>query len=122
MPSDNIFDLRKKALAFRVLLETTLFMLLTKAKFDPEHISKFYNNAVNGQHGEKKRICEEIKKMYDLSKKYHHGAEEGSTLGLSDLNPDEMLYFDKIITEVHEWIKNHISDCNPNNSNYMLEV
>ena len=32
-------------------------MLLTKNKFDPEHISKPYNNAVKGQVGEKKEIC-----------------------------------------------------------------
>ena len=109
-----MFNLRRKAIAFRILLETTLFMLLTKARFDPEHIGKFYNNAVKGQTGEKKEMCREIKKLYDLSKKYHHGAEDGSTLGLSALNPDEMLYFDQSITKIHYWILNHPSECNPN--------
>lgn len=114
IPDDTMFNLRRKAIAFRILLETTLFMLLTKARFDPEHIGKFYNNAVKGQTGEKKEMCREIKKLYDLSKKYHHGAEDGSTLGLSALNPDEMLYFDQSITKIHDWIVNHPSECNPN--------
>lgn len=120
IPEDSIHYLRKKALVFRVLLETTLFMLLTKNKFDPEHISKPYNNAVKGQVGEKKEICKKIKKMYDLSKKYHHGAEEGSTLGLSALNPDEMIYFTKEITSIHDWIVANPDKTNPNNTSYVL--
>lgn len=120
IPDDTIFDLRRKAIVFRILLETTLFMLLTKSKFDPEHISKFYNNAVNGQTGEKKIMCQEIRKLYDLSKKYHHGAEDGSTLGLSALNPDEMMYFDQKISKIHEWIVNHPTECNPNGGNYTI--
>ena len=42
--------------------------------------------------------------MYDLSKKYHHGADEGSTLGLSWINPDELELFDSELKEIFEWI------------------
>lgn len=118
---DSMLNLRKKALALRVLLEATLFMILKKAKFDPEHIGKFFNNAAKGQSGEKKQKCQEIYKMYNLSKKYHHGAEEASTLGLSALNPDEMLFFDKSICEIHNWIEAHLGECNPNASAYKAE-
>lgn len=42
--------------------------------------------------------------MYDLSKKYHHGADEGSTLGLSWINPDELELFDRELKEIFDWI------------------
>ena len=122
IPVDSMLNLRKKALAFRILLETSLFMLLSKSKFDPEHIGRFYNNAVKGQTGEKKKICQEIYKMYNLSKKYHHGAEEASTLGLSALNPDEMIFFDNKIRCIHEWIVAHIDECNANASMYKIDT
>ena len=121
IPDDSMLSLRKKALAFRVLLETTLFMLVTKSKFDPEHIGKFFNNATKGQTGEKKIKCQEIYKMYNLSKKYHHGTGDASTLGLAALNPDEMLFFDKSICQIHDWIEMHLGDCNPNASAYKVE-
>ena len=120
LSSDNLLDVRKKALAFRVLLETMLFMLITKKKLDPEHIGKFYNNASKGASGIKRNLCVEIKKLYDLSKKYHHGADEGSTLGLSALNPDEMEYFDQSMVKIHDWIEANLSDCNPNRHSYEL--
>ena len=68
----------------------------------------------------KRKLCIEIKKLYDLSKKYHHGADEGSTLGLSALNPDEMEYFDQSMIKIHDWIEANLSDCNPNRNSYNL--
>lgn len=119
IPAETLPDLRKKAMVFRVLLEASLFMLVTRKQFDPEHIGKFYSKAESGQQGEKKELCAKIKRLYDLSKKYHHGAEEGSTLGLAALNADEMNYFNQSITKVHEWIITHMEQCNENRMEYI---
>jgi len=54
-----------------------------------------------------------VKVLYDLSKKYYHGADGGSTLGLVALNPDEMVYFDEQICSIHNCIIGHRSQCNP---------
>ena len=47
---------------------------------------------------------QKLKELYDLSKKYHHGADEGSTLGLSWINPDELELFDSELKEIFDWI------------------
>ena len=54
--------------------------------------------------GDKKKIARKLKELYDLSKKYHHGADEGSTLGLSWINPDELELFDSELKEIFDWI------------------
>ena len=54
----------------------------------------------------------QLHKLYDFAKKYHHGAEAGSTLGISMLNPDEMRQFDRIIIEIHKWIVDNPERCN----------
>lgn len=118
IPKETIFELRIKAMVFRIVLETSLYMLVSKKKFDPERIGNEYKKAVKGSHGEKQRMCKELNKLYDLSKKYHHGAEGGSTLGLSALNPDEMIYFDGEIQKIHDWIVTHMELCNPNVADY----
>lgn len=56
---------------------------------------------------EKKKMAKKLKELYDLSKKYHHGAEEGSTLGLSYINPDEMEFFETELKVVVDWIDNN---------------
>lgn len=114
--SDNIFELRKKAIVFRVLLEATLYMLVFKKKFDPERIGGEYLKAIKGAKKENKTMCECIKELYDLSKKFHHGADASSTLGISNLNPDEMLFYDREIKRVTTWISNNPDKCNPNAS------
>ena len=116
---DSMLGVRKKALVFRVLLEATLFLLGERKKFDPAHIGSFYDKALRGQKGTKLKYCKKMKKMYDLSKKYHHGPDEdGSTLGLAALNPDEMAYFDNNIRMIHQWIDIHPEECNQNDANY----
>lgn len=114
--SDNIFELRKKAIVFRVLLEATLYMLVSKKKFNPERIGSEYSSAIKGAKKENKTMCECIKELYDLSKKFHHGADASSTLGISNLNPDEMLFYDREIKKVTTWISNNLDKCNPNAS------
>lgn len=101
---DTIVDARMKAMLLRVALEACLFQLTTKMKFDPERIGKEYKNVINSCNGEKKKAAKKLKELYDLSKKYHHGADEGSTLGLSWINPDEMELFDRELQEIFCWI------------------
>ena len=44
----TVQDIREKALVFRVLLETSLYMLVQKNLFDPERIGSEYKKAING--------------------------------------------------------------------------
>lgn len=111
---DTISNLRMKAMLFRLVLETSLYMLVNKKTFNPERIGLEYSKAIKGNNGEKRDMCVELDRLYDLSKKYHHGVEGGSTLGLSALNPDEMIYFDEQIRDIHSWIINNSAMCNPN--------
>lgn len=118
---DTIIDLRRKALVLRVVLETSLFKLIDKRCLDPEHIGDAYNAAARKavQRTNKKLIQElndnilRLYKLYNFSKKYHHGAEGGSTLGLSSLNAEEMMQFDREIHAIHNWILAHPEKCNP---------
>lgn len=110
----SIYHMRLKGLMYRVILEVTLYKLVKKRTFDPEHIGAEYNKAIKGATGETKQMCTKLKELYDLSKKYHHGAESGSSLGLSALNPDEMAFFDLEINRIRDWISLHPEKCNPN--------
>ena len=101
---ETIADARKKAMLLRVALEACLFQLTTKAKFDPERIGNEYKKVIGSCSGDKKKIAKKLKELYDLSKKYHHGADEGSTLGLSWINPDELELFDRELKEIFDWI------------------
>lgn len=58
---------------------------------------------------EKKKVAKNLKELYDLSKKYHHGADEGSTLGLSWINPDELELFDRELKTILTWIDENCS-------------
>lgn len=62
---------------------------------------------IGGCSGVKKRMAKKLKELYDLSKKYHHGAEDGSLIGLSYINLDEMEFFDLELKEIVEWIDNN---------------
>lgn len=101
---DTIAEARMKAMLLRVALEACLFQLTVKLKFDPERIGKEYKNVINSCIGEKKKVAIKLKELYDLSKKYHHGSDEGSTLGLSWINPDEIELFDRELQEIFCWI------------------
>ena len=45
-------------------------------------------------------ICLDLKALYDATKKYHHGAEDGSLLGISWVNPNEVEYFDEVLQKI----------------------
>ena len=56
----------------------------------------FYNSAL---------YFTEEKHTQNTSKStYHHDADEGSTLGLSWINPDEIELFDSELKEIFDWI------------------
>ncbi len=101
---ETISDARMKAMLIRIALEACLFQLTTKDKFDPERIGNEYKKVIGSCSGEKKKIAKKLKELYDLSKKYHHGAEEGSALGLSWINPDEIELFDSELMKIFDWI------------------
>lgn len=106
---DTIADARKKAMLLRISLEACLFQLTTKVKFDPERIGNEYKKVIGSCSGEKKKVAKNLKELYDLSKKYHHGADEGSTLGLSWINPDELELFDRELKTIFTWIDENCS-------------
>lgn len=109
LPIDSMDNLRKKVLMMRPLIEACFFQLSSKDKFDPEHIGKMYKNVTNSNASDplKKAMCVSLKELYDSSKKYHHGADEGSMLGVSWINPSEVEYFDKVISEIVAKIRNN---------------
>lgn len=110
---DTMIDLRKKALVFRLVLETSLYMMRDSSKkLNLERIGAEYNRlkkaseiaTKNHALMEKRKLCLVLCKLYEFSKKYHHGADDGSTLGLSALNPEEMYQYDEEICQIHDWI------------------
>ena len=102
IPIDSMSNLRKKVMLMRPLIEACFFQFSQKAKFDPEHIGTMYMNTIraNSSNPIKKQICLDLKALYDASKKYHHGAEDGSLLGISWVNPNEVEYFDEVIRKI----------------------
>ena len=102
IPIDSMSNLRKKVMLMRPLIEACFFQFSQKAKFDPEHIGKMYMNTIraNKSNPTRKQICLDLKALYDASKKYHHGAEDGSLLGISWINPNEVEYFDEVIRKI----------------------
>lgn len=101
---ETLADARMKAMLLRIALEVCLFQLTTKVKFDPERIGNEYKKVIGSCSGDKKKIAKKLKELYDLTKKYHHGADEGSALGLSWINPDELELFDSELREIFSWI------------------
>ena len=113
---DTMLELREKALVFRLVLETSLYMMRDSNKpLNLERIGSEYNKlkksseASTRDHArmEKRKLCLMLCKLYEFSKKYHHGADDGSTLGLSALNPEEMHQYDEEICKIHDWIAAH---------------
>ncbi|MBK5262770.1 MAG: AAA family ATPase [Peptostreptococcaceae bacterium] len=104
IPLDSITNARKKALVLRPVLEACLFQLVSKQRFNPEHIGTEYTRAINGTRNEIKEKCKKLKELFDITKKYHHGAEDGSTLGLSWVNPDELEFLNEEILEIVSYI------------------
>lgn len=116
IPMDTMLELRQKALVFRLVLETSLYMMKdSNKKLNLERIGSEYNklkktseiSTRNHALKEKRKLCLMLCKLYEFSKKYHHGADNGSTLGLSALNPEEMHQYDEEIYKIHDWIAAH---------------
>lgn len=99
---DSMKNARKKVLLMRPLIEACFFQLSTREKFDPENIGSMYAKTVkaNKNDVEKYNICKKLQEIYDSSKKYHHGADNGSLLGISWINPSEVEYYDQMLCEI----------------------
>lgn len=99
---DSMKNARKKVLLMRPLIEACFFQLSTREKFDPENIGAMYakTTRANRNDVEKFSICKKLQEIYDSSKKYHHGADNGSLLGISWINPNEVEYYDQILGEI----------------------
>lgn len=67
---------------------------------EPDGFGYLYTIRANSSNPVKKQICLDLKALYDASKKYHHGAEDGSLLGISWVNPNEEEYFDEVIQKI----------------------
>lgn len=113
---DSMLELRQKALVFRLVLETSLYMMKeTNKELNLERIGTEYNKlrkaseASTRKHNfmEKRKLCLNLCKLYEFSKKYHHGTDGGSTLGLAALNPEEMYQYNEEICKIHDWIVSH---------------
>lgn len=102
IPLDSVENMRKKVMLMRPLIEACFFQLSARDKFDPEHIGAMYAKTIKANKGNelKNKMCLELKELYDASKKYHHGADEGSLLGIAWVNPNEVEYFDVRIKEI----------------------
>lgn len=102
IPLDSVENMRKKVMLMRPLIEACFFQLSSRDKFDPEHIGAMYAKTIkaNKSNELRSRMCLELKELYDASKKYHHGADEGSLLGIAWVNPNEVEYFDIRIQEI----------------------
>ena len=114
---NNLRNARIKAIILRVVLETTLFAIISKEKLDPERIGKQYERAAGdnmNSNEDKRKYVAKLKRLYDMVKKYHHGTDGKSTIGISEITFDEMCYYDNEITEIHKWIEEHKVECNPN--------
>ena len=93
---------RKKILLMRPLIEACFFQLSSRDKFDLENIGSMYakTTRANKNDAEKYGICKKLQEIYDSSKKYHHGADDGSVLGISWINPNEIEYYDQVLSEI----------------------
>ncbi|MBR6528346.1 MAG: AAA family ATPase [Lachnospiraceae bacterium] len=102
IPLDSMKNARKKVLLMRPLIEACFFQLSTRQKFDPENIGSMYAKTIraNKNDDEKYQMCRKLQEVYDSSKKYHHGADGGSLLGISWINPNEIEHYDRILNDV----------------------
>ena len=101
---NNVEDARKKALFLRIMLEASLYQIVDKKQFNFSNIGSEYTKAINGNTSDRKNMCIKLKQLYDQSKKFHHGTDGDSTLGLAYINPDELEYCDEQINNIIEWI------------------
>ena len=104
---NSMKNVRKKVMLLRPLIEACFFQFGVKGKFDHEHIGKMYKEITNDNKSnpERYKMCKILKELYDLSKKYHHGAEAGSLLGIAWVNPNEVEYYDALIIKIIDKIE-----------------
>ena len=93
----------------RPLIEACLFQFSSKSKFDAEHIGSMIKSTIrsNSSDPARKKMCIQLRDLYDATKKYHHGADGGSLLGISWINPNEVEYFDEVIMSVVKMIQDN---------------
>ncbi len=111
IPLDSMKNARKKVLLMRPLIEACFYQLSSREKFDPEHIGAMYSKTIKANKRDRQRheICSALQEIYDSSKKYHHGADEGSLLGISWINPNEVEYYDKVLMDIIYEIRKNIT-------------
>lgn len=103
---NDIMGIRKKALLLRPLLEACLFQLVEKKSLNAERIGSEYNHAINNRSLKiAHQYVVKLKELYDLTKKYHHGTDEGSYLGIAFINPQEMDFYNKEIIQIMDFIE-----------------
>lgn len=107
IPLDSMKNARKKVLLMRLLIEACFFQLSKKDSFNFGKIGYVYNQVIkeNKDDADKYRMCKALKEIYDSSKKYHHGADDGSLLGIAWINPNEIEYYDKVLNDIIANIK-----------------
>lgn len=107
IPLTNIHDARKKVLLMRPLIEACFFQMSERQKFNPENIGQMYKKTMltNKSNLFKLNICKELYELYDSSKKYHHGAEDGSFLGISWINPSEVEFYNSTLESIIQRIQ-----------------
>ncbi len=101
---ETVEDSRKKALLMRPMLEASVVRLVKKSKIDAEHIGEVYGRATRNSDKKVKEYAIKLQELYNITCKYHHGAEEGSTLGISWINSDEVEYMDEELIKVMNYI------------------
>ncbi len=102
IPLNSIREARKKVLLMRPLIEACFFQLSQRTKFDPENIPKMYKATLktNKNNPQLYHACKTLYELYDSSKKYHHGADDGSLLGISWINPSEIEFYNSRIESI----------------------
>lgn len=104
---DDIMIARKKALLIRLLLEVLIVKLSGDSNLKANRIAKDYNRILKKlrKGSEENKYVKKIIEVYNQTKKFHHGTDSGSMLGLSWINPDEFEYYDEIVKEIINYIK-----------------
>lgn len=104
IPLENVNDARKKALLMRPMLEACVVRLVNKSNIDAKKIRDVYKRATGNPDKEIKEYAIRLQELYKITCKYHHGAEEGSQIGIAWVNSDEVEYMDEELIKVMDYI------------------
>jgi wobble nucleotide-excising tRNase len=104
---DNIMNSRKKALMLRVLLEVLMVELSGDFNLKCKEIGKYYGKVLKRFRKGTDEYYHALKivEAYNQTKKFHHGTDVGSMLGISWINPDEVEYYDSVINSVIDYLE-----------------